>query len=271
MSNIKGSFFPYQVIPAKALGAFGAKAVRDGVLDGCGVSYVGTALTIGKGLLIACGRVMEISGDVTLAVDGATSGYARVSVLIDTTKTSTRDAFEQADFLVEYSSTEDGFAEVYAEDINIDGTLYQLVLCVVSLSATGISAVVETSRPALGRGPEWKVIWENASPASAFAEQTLTFEDLSPYGRFEITFVKNNGNFTRTVVICDTENTMEKVSFNCADAVVTENWGVTVRERVVYIDRGENTIKFSTGWCGGETVGESTATMIPICIKAKEI
>ena len=178
MSNLKGSFFPYQVIPSKALGALGAKAVRDGVLTGCAVSFTGTALTVGKGFLVACGRVMEVPGAVTLAIDGATSGYARVSVLIDTTKTSTRDAFEQADFLVEYSSTEDGFTEAYAEDINLDGTLYQLVLCVVSLSAAGVSAVVEAAEEAAAGG--LKTIWENAAPSSRFAAQTLTLPGIEP-------------------------------------------------------------------------------------------
>lgn len=253
MSNLKGSFFPYQVIPSKALGALGAKAVRDGVLTGCAVSFTGTALTIGKGFLIACGRVMEVPGAVTLAIDGATSGYARVSVKIDTAKTSTRETFEQADFLVEYSSTEDGFTEAYAEDINLDGTLYQLPLCVVSLSAAGVAAVVEEAEPATAGGLQ--TVWENAAPTSNFAAQTLTVPGLKPGAMLFIdwfidpTYI-NDLYTTIPFQLPDAGEKMSWQSFNVGNSNTLSSW---VRTVTANVDDGTLTFKEGVYTAGGSS------------------
>lgn len=113
----------------------------------------------------------------------------------------------------------------------------------------------------------WDVLWENASPTSAFAEQTLTFDDLSKYDVFAITFFRNSEIYTRDTIICDTKGLTDSIRFNCTDSAVTNSFDISVRQRVVYIDRGANSITFSTGWLGGSSTGKSDEILIPVYIR----
>ena len=76
------------------------------------------------------------------AVTGATSGYARLVLTIDTTLASTKEAFDQIVDSLEYASSVDGFTALTQADINAAGTIYQIVVCVVSLGAGGITGIV---------------------------------------------------------------------------------------------------------------------------------
>ncbi len=265
MSIIKGSFFPHQVIPAKALGALGAKAIADGILTGCGISYAGTALTIGRGFMVACGRVMELPTAETLLINGAASGYARVSVLIDTTKTSTQEIFNQADFLVEYSATEDGFAEPYSEDINMDGSLYQLPLCVLSLSASGISAVVVSPKMALSGGVGWKVLWANASPASAFAAQTLSVPGLKECNLVKGLFRRSSsagGYVTQEFILPGEEDFYYNVN-----AMGGSGGAWTAWQRQLTFNRAEETVEITSGLYAYSGAAEwSKYVMVPLLL-----
>ena len=138
-----GITFPWQRVTPSDDAIIRRTLLADGILSGCELSYSGSTLTMGAGLLIACGRQLRHTAVQNWAVVGATSGYARLVLSIDTTRTSTKEDFDQIVDSIEYASSRDGFTELQQADINESGTIYQLVACVVSLGAGGITGIVE--------------------------------------------------------------------------------------------------------------------------------
>ncbi len=142
MSNFSGVTFPFRSVKPSDDAIVRRRMLSDSILTGCEFSYSGSTLTMTAGHLIACGRQFRHSLSENWAVTGATSGYARLLLTIDTTKTSTKTAFDQIGTAIEYASAVDGFSGLTQTDINEAGTIYQVVLCVVSLGAGGITGIV---------------------------------------------------------------------------------------------------------------------------------
>ena len=116
--------------------------LSDGILYGCDISYSGSTLTMAAGQLMICGRQIRHSTAENWAVVDATSGYARLLITVDMTRTATKDEFDQVVASVEYATAADGFADLEQEDINTDGSVYQAVACVMSLGTGGITGIV---------------------------------------------------------------------------------------------------------------------------------
>jgi len=146
MSNFSGVTFPFQSVTPSDDAIVRRRMLGDSILSGCEFSYSGSTLTMTAGHLVACGRQFRHSVSENWAVNGAASGYARLILVIDTTKASTKTAFEQISTAVEYASAIDGFPELMQADINESGTIYQVVLCVVSLGTGGITGIVSQIR-----------------------------------------------------------------------------------------------------------------------------
>jgi hypothetical protein len=125
--------------------------LKDGVLTGCSMSYSGSTLTMAAGQLMICGRQINHPSAQNWAVVDATSGYARLLLTIDLTRTATKDAFDQVVESIEYASAIDGFPALEQMDINGSGTRYQIVMCVVSLGTGGITGIVEELKPTSGK------------------------------------------------------------------------------------------------------------------------
>ena len=150
--NIRGITFAEQAV-TPADDAIVRKAILgDGILTGCAISYSGSTLTMAAGYIIACGRSFQITTAKNWAVVDATSGFARLLLTIDLTKTATETAFNQIDFSVEYASAENGFVDIIQDDINNAGTKYQIVIAVVSLGSGGITGIVSKLENAEGGG-----------------------------------------------------------------------------------------------------------------------
>ena len=139
-----GITFPQQKVTPSYDAIIRRAALADGILNGCEFSYSGYALTMGAGVLIACGRQFAHASVQNWAVSDATSGYARLVLTIDTTRVSTKGTFDQIVASIEYASALDGFLELQQQDINQSGTIYQVVACVVSLGAGGITGIVSS-------------------------------------------------------------------------------------------------------------------------------
>lgn len=137
-----GITFPWQKVTPSDDASVRRSVLADGILSGCEISYIGSTLTMGAGLLIGCGRQFRHTAVQNFAVTGASSGYARLVITIDTTKASTKDAFDQIGTAIEYATALDGFTQLRQDDINEAGTVYQMQICVVSLGAGGISGIV---------------------------------------------------------------------------------------------------------------------------------
>ncbi|MBR5093449.1 MAG: hypothetical protein IK095_00005, partial [Oscillospiraceae bacterium] len=117
------TFADQEVTPADD-GAACAARQSDGVLTGCAMSALGSTLTLGAGLLIVCGRVVRVASSQSIAVTGASSGYARLLLTLDMSQTATESDFKQARLDVEYASTRAGFNALTQQDVNSGGTTY---------------------------------------------------------------------------------------------------------------------------------------------------
>ena len=140
--SFTGITFPQQKVRPSDDAAIRRAALADSILSGCVLSYAGYTLTMGAGLLIGCGREFRHTAVQNWAVTGATSGYARLVLTIDTTRASTKDSFDQIVDTIEYASSLDGFLPLQQDDINNAGIIYQMAVCVVSLGTGGITGIV---------------------------------------------------------------------------------------------------------------------------------
>ena len=179
-NNFTGVTFPWQKVAPSDDAIIRRAILADGILTGCELSYSGSTLTMAAGQLLACGRQIKHPAAQNWAVVDATSGYARLLLTIDLTRTSTKDVFDQVIDTIEYASSEDGFPDLEQADINGAGTRYQIAVCVVSLGTGGISGIVSqlekcaadgsgginfklvggTTQPS---GPSENTIWVNTS------------------------------------------------------------------------------------------------------------
>lgn len=151
MGEINGITFSNQAVTPKDDGQLRSHIMQDGILSGCAMSYSAATFSLGAGYLIAAGRLMRVPATVYLAVDQATSGFARVLLTIDLTATATKDEFDQAQLSVEYSSTQTGFASLVQGDVNGSDTKYQTVLAVLPLGTGGITGIASKISEALLR------------------------------------------------------------------------------------------------------------------------
>lgn len=185
-SNFYGiTFLNRNVTPAHD-GVLMRTLLDDGILNGCLFSYAGQALVMQPGQLVACGRQIRLSAAKNWTIS-ASSGYARILLTVDITRTSTAEAFDQAYTTVEYAASEDAFLPLQMEDINGAGTVYQLVLCVVALSSAGITELVYTLPEAAPRSDSLSDI-----VVSAPAGSTVT----AMKGSVIKTAVERNGAWT---------------------------------------------------------------------------
>lgn len=193
--NIRGITFAEQAVTPTDDAIVRRAILGDGILSGCDVSYSGSTLTMASGYIIACGRAFQVTAAQNWPVVDATSGFARLLLTIDLTKTATMDAFEQISSSIEYASARDGFPALRQDDINISGTKYQIVAAVVSLGAGGITGIVSKLDKAEGGGnlnfkiagnpqpadPKENTIWLNTDvPITAWhfqAEQPDNLDD----------------------------------------------------------------------------------------------
>lgn len=176
-----GITFPWQNVTPSDDASIRRTVLADGILSGCGISYVGSTLTMGAGLLICCGRQFRHTTAQNFAITGASSGFARLVITVDTTKTSSKESFQQIDALIEYATALNGFAQLRQDDINESGTVYQMQVCVISLGAGGISGIVSTVGNAAAARHIRSVLLASGWVASAAAgfQQNISVEGLT--------------------------------------------------------------------------------------------
>ena len=72
------------------------------------------------------------------------NGYARTLLTVDLTRTAAADVFDQVNTSIEYADTEDGFPAPVQDDINSEGSVYQLPLAVVSIEDGAITGITDS-------------------------------------------------------------------------------------------------------------------------------
>lgn len=167
MSNFTGVTFAKQKVTPSYDAIIRRALLSDGTLTGCGMSYSGSTLTMAAGQLMVCGRQIIHPASQNWAVTGQTSGFARLVLTIDLTRTSTKDTFDQVQDSIQYATDADGFVELEQTDINTTGTKYQVAVCVVSLGPGGITGIVsQLERSEGGAGVNFKVVGDTTAPGS---------------------------------------------------------------------------------------------------------
>ena len=235
-TNFTGVTFPKQKVTPIDDALIRRRILPDGILQGCELSYSGSTLTMAAGQLMACGRQFRHPVVQNWPVVDATTGFARLLLTVDLTRTSSADTFDQIVDTIEYASAEDGFPELIQEDINYDGSKYQIAICTLSLGAGGITGVISqigVSKPP-DTGLSMTLLWENASPTSYFAAQTIAL-NLTGYDFVEIEcwggsdYYNNSSHFTKVRVGCSSviglefTGTKEVYEFAVRDVEVTDN------------------------------------------------
>lgn len=140
-ANFTGVTFPNQKVTPANDAVIRRAIFDDGILTGCDLSYSGSTLTMTAGQLMICGRQIIHPSSQNWTVTEATSGYARLVLTIDVTRTSTKDTFDQVVDEIQYATDANGFADLTTADINATGTRYQVAVCVVSLGPGGITGI----------------------------------------------------------------------------------------------------------------------------------
>jgi len=144
--SIRGIFFDMQQTTAADHGLIFSRAVSDRVMSGGQVTNTYNTVFINAGFVMMGGRVWEIQGNEAVSVSN-TGGYAyaRIKAQIDLTQASTgADNFQQVNFVVEYASDLEEFADLVTDAINTGGgSIYEMEAALVSIdSESGITAVV---------------------------------------------------------------------------------------------------------------------------------
>ena len=185
MSNFTGVTFAQQKVLPSDDAIIRRASLSDGVLYGCEMSYSGSTLTMSSGQLLICGRQIRHPAAQNWAVVDATSGFARLVLTVDMTKTSSKDNFEQVVDSIEYAASQDGFLELVQENVNVSGTKYQVVACVVSLGTGGITGIVDQIGPVEasgGGGLNFKVVGGLARPTNPAEGLVWAKTDVEPTG-----------------------------------------------------------------------------------------
>lgn len=136
----------------------------------------------------------------------------------------------------------------------------------VSLYSTGNKPTPDE----IGAAASWDVLWENAAPNSSFPAQTISIDDLSKYNLFKITARVSSSNSKRFNIEYYRPETevgqFELTRFN-GDQGAWTSW-----ERLVTIDRANETIKFDSGrysYSGSTTFSDNCA--VPIYILGSKV
>lgn len=186
MADFSGVTFAKQNVTPADDGLIRRALLSDGILTGCNFSYSGYTLSMRAGALIVCGRQIRHPSAQNWAVVGAKSGYARLVLDIDLTKSSTKELFEQVSTTLEYATDEAGFTELIQEDLNVSGSHYQIALCVVSLGEAGITGIVSQLDNAAGTGGNFSVVGGLTQPTSPRENMIWVKADVKKSPKFVV-------------------------------------------------------------------------------------
>lgn len=166
MSNFAGVTFEDRIVTPSCDGIVRRAMFTDGILSGCVFSHSGATLTMSAGSLVICGRQIRHTAPTSWPVTDATSGFARLVLTIDLSRTSTVNDFDQVSAEVQYATAQDGFSRLVSGDVNAAGIKYQAVLCVVSLGAGGITGIV-SSLPQAGANSRAGLVYASAGSSGS--------------------------------------------------------------------------------------------------------
>lgn len=118
--------------------------LHDGILQGMAITVAGSGIKVAAGWIMAGGKELQLPAAITVPATEQTSGFARLVVNVDLSKTSTEQSFQQGWISIEYANSRAAFPTLTKGDLAGSGTIYQMQLCVVTLGAAGVTGIVST-------------------------------------------------------------------------------------------------------------------------------
>ena len=144
---ITGITFDFQDVLSKNDGRlYQALFGSDYIINGCDCTAVnsGAAINVAEGYVAVGGRIIHFDGGETKTLTPTlTTGYGRIVIDIDLTKTATATEFNQVTLVEQYSTTE-VFPPLTQDNINLSGTHYQAELCRFPISSSAAGTVTTT-------------------------------------------------------------------------------------------------------------------------------
>ena len=124
---------------------------------GCGISQADGNVYVQKGYFVVCGRFVRVVGVETIPTPEVLSGqlYCKVVFEVDLTKVNTPEEFGQGYFKVMQNAS--GYPELTQEDLDADGTLYQMPWCKFIKAVDGISEFRDR-RPIMNLDSIWEAV-----------------------------------------------------------------------------------------------------------------
>ena len=180
---LQGATFDNQIVKAKNDGGFYQRLLSDGALTGCAVTYTPTTINIAEGQIICGGRIIPNVGNHPISVTSTQDGYLRAILQIDLNAAATETDFEQVTTLYDMSLSEQ-FAPLTQEDINADGTLYQMELGIFRLVSGQIAEAVRV----LDKAAPIEYQTSNATAAIESNTLQITSKAIHPLNNYDVMF-----------------------------------------------------------------------------------
>lgn len=141
---IQGITYDNQGPTAADNGELRRAVYSDGILSGCGISYLGAVVTIAAGRIVSAGRVSRLTAAESITI-GATEGVARIVYQTDLSQAASRTEFQQLSFVVQTADSVAALPELVKEDINNGGVIYQMEFCLLQLGGPGVDSILSVA------------------------------------------------------------------------------------------------------------------------------
>lgn len=116
--------------------------MRDCITSGCGMTYSGRNVYLTAGYFFARGHLVKLTGTTEVEGPTVTSGqlYCHLVFEIDLSQTPSEEEFTQGKFKILSSAT--GYPTATKEDLDNNGSVYQMSFAKFIMTNTGISGFV---------------------------------------------------------------------------------------------------------------------------------
>lgn len=222
---------------------------ENGITKGCEVTNSTTYAFVSAGYFIASGRMVRIEGTENVQLPEVQSGtlYCALVFEIDLSKTNTAEEFNQGAFKV--LSSESAYPSYQQDDLDNDGTIYQMPFAIFKKTASAVSDWTDKRR-VIDLNDLWNGRHEArliTLPASGWSSskpytQTLSISGIHPTtdGFFSIdatssiytgTDANGRGLLKAELGYIDDMETIEGgVKFTCRDYKPTQTLPIALQE-----------------------------------------
>lgn len=183
---VKGETYNLQLFESEAfrhfINVFTNK--QSGITQGCELNINAQEISVSKGYFFIQGGLLRETTGTSLEIPSETGFYTLVYE-IDLSKTNTKDNFNQGEYRIIRGVSD--FSNLTQQDLDNDGTIYQLPFCQFIIDEQGLSTFLDV-RPIIDYGvyqEKGKIIYENENGTASTINIT---EDFFAYKEAKIEY-----------------------------------------------------------------------------------